>query len=318
MTWHKLGKIFCGQGQYQWMQSHAANPIAQPLDNSLVRIYFNTRDRENRSHIGWAVIDINQPTKILDLSRLPALSPAEPGCFDDSGVSIGCLVALNGQTALYYVGWNLGKLSPWRNAIGLAFQTENPQTGQIEFARYAPGPIMDRDPVDAYNLSYPWVLHDGTRLRMWYGSNLTPTPADLLHVPHVFRHAASADGIHWARDHHTCLGGPLSGDCAFTRPCVIFENGIYKMWYCHRGQFYQIGYAESPDGLNWHRLDDQAGIAPSPDPTAWDHESLAYASIFDHNGQRFMLYNGKNYGATGFGLAVLENGSKTRARATSS
>ncbi|MDH5276133.1 MAG: hypothetical protein OEW88_06890, partial [Gammaproteobacteria bacterium] len=31
-----------------------------------------------------------------------------------------------------------------------------------------------------------------------------------------------------------------------------------------------------------------------------------YAFIFDHDGKRYMLYNGNGYGRTGFGLAVAE------------
>ena len=34
---------------------------------------------------------------------------------------------------------------------------------------------------------------------------------------------------------------------------------------------------------------------------------IEYPHVFDHNGKRHMLYNGNNYGKTGFGLAVLEN-----------
>jgi hypothetical protein len=78
------------------------------------------------------------------------------------------------------------------------------------------------------------------------------------------------------------------------------------MWYCHRGEEYRIGYAESGDGLDWVRRDERAGIAPSAD--GWDAGALAYPGVFDHDGQRFLLYNGPRYGATGFGLAVFEPG----------
>jgi hypothetical protein len=47
-----------------------------------------------------------------------------------------------------------------------------------------------------------------------------------------------------------------------------------------------------------------AGIEPSPE--GWDGETVEYPWIFDHDGERYMLYNGNRYGLTGFGLAVLE------------
>ncbi|MBB5866436.1 hypothetical protein [Xanthomonas sp. 3058] len=33
---------------------------------------------------------------------------------------------------------------------------------------------------------------------------------------------------------------------------------------------------------------------------------IEYPFVFDHAGQRYMLYNGNDYGRSGFGLAVLE------------
>ncbi len=305
MRWSKLGRVFSPSGQYPWMASHAANPLAEPVSGSVVRVYFNCRDNQSRAHVGWLVVDLDRPQEILELSATPALEPGPPGAFDDSGVSLGCLTHSGQETRLYYVGWNLGKTSPWRNSIGLAIKVNAPLGGETRFERYAPGPILDRDPFDPYNLSYPWVLRDEGRWRMWYGSNLTPTPRDLANVPHALKHAASEDGVRWERDHsRVCIGGEMTGDCAFIKPCVVRDSDRYRMWYCHRGTDYQLGYAESGDGLTWDRRDEVVGIAPSN--VGWDAECLSYPCVFDLNGQRFLLYNGRRYGATGFGLAVLE------------
>jgi hypothetical protein len=51
-------------------------------------------------------------------------------------------------------------------------------------------------------------------------------------------------------------------------------------------------------------MDEAIGIAPSP--SGWDSESMCYAQVFDHAGQRYMVYNGNGYGRSGFGLAVRE------------
>ncbi len=304
MTWRKLGRIFRPSGEYPWMRTHAANPVAEAIGDELVRIYFNCRDDAGRSHVAWLVIDPERPQEILALSRRPALSPGPRGTFDDRGVSIGCLAADGGRTRLYYVGWNLGRDTPWRTAIGLAEKIAAAD-GEPTFERIAPGPILDRDTHDAYSLSYPWVLGEHGSWRMWYGTNLAPTPDDLREIPHALKLADSDDGVHWRRRHETlCLGGALHGDCSFTRPCVTRDAGLYRMWYCHRGDVYRIGYAESRDGVHWTRRDERAGIAPSAD--GWDRDSIAYPSVFDHGGRRYLLYNGPEYGATGFGIAVLE------------
>jgi hypothetical protein len=36
-----------------------------------------------------------------------------------------------------------------------------------------------------------------------------------------------------------------------------------------------------------------------------DSEMIEYPHVFDHQGRRYMLYNGNGYGQTGFGLAML-------------
>jgi hypothetical protein len=75
------------------------------------------------------------------------------------------------------------------------------------------------------------------------------------------------------------------------------------MWYASRGTAYRIGYAESSDGRHWERRDGEAGIDVSD--SGWDSEMLAYPCVFDHRGQRYMLYNGNGFGQTGIGLAIL-------------
>jgi hypothetical protein len=81
------------------------------------------------------------------------------------------------------------------------------------------------------------------------------------------------------------------------------------MWFSYRsgnGQAYRIGYAMSSDGRNWELALEDAGIDVST--SGWDSEMIEYPFVFDHKGQRYMMYNGNDYGRTGFGLAVLANG----------
>jgi hypothetical protein len=89
-----------------------------------------------------------------------------------------------------------------------------------------------------------------------------------------------------------------------SRPCVIKEQGLYKMWYSYRGDSYRIGYAESTDAKAWIRKDEAVGIDVSRE--GLDSEMICYPYVFDHQGKRYMFYNGNAYGRTGFGLAVLE------------
>lgn len=299
MEWTKLGLVFCPNNHHVWMHTHAANAVAEHIDQDIYRIYFSCRDEHNRSSIGSVDIDLRQPTQILRLSDQPILKPGPLGAFDDSGVSMGWLMRVSHQRYLYYLGWNLGVTVPWRNSIGLAIS----ESLDGDFVKCSMAPIMDRNAIDPFSLSYPCVLREEGYWRMWYGSNLDwgPNQRDMAHV---IKYAESDDGIHWRRGGRIALNFKSPEEYAMSRPSVLREKLRYRMWYSFRGASYRIGYAESPDGLEWERLDEQVGITVSD--SGWDGESVEYPFVFEHRGQKYMLYNGNGYGRTGFGIAVLD------------
>lgn len=300
MRWRKLGLLFTANHQYSWMASHASNPTAEPLSGSRVRIYFSTRDAKNRSHIAAAVFELRPNPRLINLTSEPLVTPGPDGAFDDSGTSMGCLVAAEDALWLYYLGWNLGFTVPWRNSIGLAISHDCGRT----FVKHSAAPIMDRHANDPFSLSYPWVLREGTHWRMWYGSNLSwgGTERDMNHV---LKYAESPDGLHWQRDGHPILPHEGPDEYAHACPCVVRDADRYRLWFTHRGNRYRLGYAESADGRTWQR-EDSAGAISVGAAGDWDSEMVTYPCVFDSNGTRYLLYNGNSYGRTGFGLAVLE------------
>jgi len=167
MKWRKLGRIFCPDNNYDWMVSHAANPFAEYLYEDIFRIYFSCRDINNRSSIAYIEININNPNDILKLSKEPLLVPGSRGAFDDSGVTISCIIDIDRKKYMYYLGWFLGVTIPFRNSIALAIAEED----SIIFKKYSEVPIFDRNGIDPYSLSYPWIIKED-KLKMWYGSNL--------------------------------------------------------------------------------------------------------------------------------------------------
>ena len=124
------------------------------------------------------------------------------------------------------------------------------------------------------------------------------------HSYHI-RYAESDDGLHWRRSGRVCIDYQSEEEYAISRPSVLRDGDLYRMWYSYRGSSYRIGYAESDDGVAWVRKDEEAGIDVSPD--GWDSEMIEYPCVFDHAGSRYMLYNGNGYGATGIGLAELSS-----------
>ena len=124
------------------------------------------------------------------------------------------------------------------------------------------------------------------------------------HRYHI-KYAESLDGLNWKRNALVAIDFSNEQEYAISRPTVIEDTDRWRMWYSFRGQSYRIGYAESADGRQWKRLDYLVGIDVSV--TGWDSEMIEYPFVFDHAGQRYMLYNGNGYGKTGFGLAILEH-----------
>lgn len=299
MRWRKLGRVFCPENLAPWMRSHAANPVAEVLDDRLCRVYFSTRDDRSRSSIAWLELDLREPTRPLRVAEAPVLSPGRTGAFDDSGASMGCLVRMDGTRYLYYLGWNLGVTVPWRNSIGLAVSR-----GGGPFERLSEAPVLDRGHHDPFSVSYPWVFVEDGRWRMWYGSNLDWGP-EQKDMAHVIKYAESDDGIAWRREGRIAIPFKSADEYAMSKPCVLRDGARFRMWYSYRGAAYRIGYAESGDGLSWMRLDERVGIGVSAE--GWDSEAVCYPCVFDWAGRRYMLYNGNRYGLTGFGMAVLED-----------
>lgn len=299
MKWKKLGLIFAPEGSCEWMLTHASNPAPEHLHDDIFRVYFSSRDKEKRSSVGYVELNIFKPAEILKISGQPVITPGHVGGFDDSGVSMGCFVRDGSKRFIYYLGWNLGVTVPWRNSLGLAVCDD----AEGAYRKVSRAPILDRSDEDPYTVSYPSVLKDGDLWKMWYGSNLS-WGREQRDMAHIIKYAESADGFSWIRNNIICINFKSPDEYAISHPCVLKESGLYRMWYSYRGQAYRIGYAESPDGINWTRKDDLAGIDVSAE--GWDSEMIEYPYVFDHGGERYMLYNGNGYGLTGFGLAVLE------------
>ena len=124
-----------------------------------------------------------------------------------------------------------------------------------------------------------------------------------MHYNVVIRAAHSDDGVTWTSHARHCLEPAGPHEYAVGRPCVLKENGRYRMWYSIRSfdRPYRIGYAESMDGLSWERRDRLAGIGPSE--TGWDAEMVCYPYVVQTARHRYLFYNGNQHGATGFGVA---------------
>jgi predicted GH43/DUF377 family glycosyl hydrolase len=310
MRWEKKGLIFKVDKQYEWMSHHAGVPVVDRVNDEVLRIYFGPRDTSGRSHVAFIEVEADNPAEVLYVHDQPLLSPGQLGTFDDSGTTPCSIVNHGGKKYLYYVGWNASVTVPYRNAIGVAISEDE----GITFRRLFEGPVVDRNKREPYFCASPFVMvDDDERWRIWYVSSTGWTIVHRRPEPlYQVKYGESRDGLNWVRNNVTCLEYRFEGE-ANARPCVIKENGCYRMWYCFRGsldyrtnreQSYRIGYAESSDGIKWLRKDDEVGIERSD--SGWDSVMMAYPYVYVHKGRKYMVYNGNGFGETGFGYAVLQ------------
>jgi hypothetical protein len=306
-NWKKLGLIFNPSGEYEWMQTHAMMPVLDKLENDHARIYFSARDNRNRSQGAFIEIDLNEPLKVIALSKEPVLRLGQLGAFDDSGIMPTSIVTSEGRKYLYYNGWTLGKNVPFFSFNGVAISAD----GGVTFEKYSKGPaVLYSNNVDPYSTFAPFVVNEGGIWKMWYVSLIKWVEENgaLKHYYNI-RYAESEDGISWKREGQVCIDFANEYEYAIARPFVLKDGGMYKMWYSYREsrnvKTYRIGYAESMNGKQWKRLDGEVGLDVSSE--GWDSEMIEYSLLYEHKGKKYMLYNGNSFGKTGVGLAVLDN-----------
>jgi len=309
MKWKKGGLIFRPDNNYEWMATHAYLPVPDKISETVLRIYFATRSKDIKSSMTFIEVDAGDPSHVLYIHDKPVLSPGKLGTFDDGGVGPFSIVNYDNRKYLYYGGWNASVTVSYRNAIGLAVSEDEGLT----FHRVCEGAVVDRNQYEPYFTAACDVMRSDGKWKMWYGSATGWVLVNGKTEPrYQIKYAESHDRINWTRKNITCIEYKSDGE-ANARPCVIREDGLYKMWYCYRGsvdyrtdkqQSYRLGYAESTDGIAWTRKDDEVGIDRSEE--GWDSVMMCYPYLYEHQGKRYLLYNGNGFGESGFGYAVLE------------
>jgi predicted GH43/DUF377 family glycosyl hydrolase len=159
----------------------------------------------------------------------------------------------------------------------------------------SPGP----SPWDSLGVGYPFVMKDEGIFKMWYIGHYTPAGSGRV------GYATSFDGKHWIKpfDHpvlDVSAGEWDSAEVGYV--WVLKEDGEYRMWYSgHNGDYhYRIGYASSPDGIEWTKHDGPL-LSPGEGGTSWDAHNN-YGPIVIKSGSMYMMWF---KGAPGWGGPTL-------------
>lgn len=308
MFWKKQGLIFAPDGRFEWSKTHAQVPIVDCVDENTWRIYYATRDANNKSYTSYVETEAGNPRHITYIHDNPVLSHGRLGSFDEDGIMPASVITVAGKKYLYYIGWSQRKNVPYQNSIGLGISDDNGKS----FNKYSEGPILGVNHVDPFFTGTVDVLSEGDFFRAYYLSCIEwkivkgrPEPL------YVIKYATSTDGINWLRENEIVVTLKDEEEGGLASASVVKYDGKYFMWFAKRKYFdfrsnlsnsYRIGFAESMDGLKWKRDDSRSGIDVSEN--GWDAEMICYPNIVQHNGKLFMFYNGNQFGKSGFGYAI--------------
>jgi predicted GH43/DUF377 family glycosyl hydrolase len=304
MRWRKHGVVWQPDGTMPWARAYATCPTPLTLPDGTLRVFVQCRDEHNVGRISFVDLDPQDPRRVLRVAEQAVLDVGTPGSFDDNGVFQTSVISVpDGRVFMYYVGFELCHHIRYRLLTGLAISEDGGHT----FTRHKATPILERSPTEQHFRCGPCVRFEDGHFRMWYvaGSQWEVIEGKAMPIYDI-RYMASPDGIHWPEEGRVVLPVSLANEHGFGRPDVHRSAAGWRMHYSIRQRSparYRLGYAESPDGLQWQRQDERIGLDVSPD--GWDADALEYSAEIEAAGRTWLLYNGNDFGVTGFGIAEL-------------
>ena len=299
--WKKKGLVF--EPNITEGFTHGMLPCVIHIKNDEFIVAFCSRNAEKKSHIFLCRAQVSNGNFELRGNIKLALSPGPLGHFDCDGVLSSSFLIIGENKYLYYGGWeNLVSVPYTANTGRLIFNEKD-----LSLEREFPCPILSKNPQSPIFSGAPAFVTFGDEIWAWYTSAIRweKTRSGFKHY-YSLRRAVSQNGIDWISDPEFTIPFADEHEYAVARSTILHEDGIYYMWFSHRATkdipTYRIGFAYSKDCLKWERDDSSAGIDVSP--LGWDSEMICYPQVFRHGDWLYMIYNGNNYGETGFGYAV--------------
>lgn len=151
------------------------------------------------------------------------------------------------------------------------------------FQKSAANPVLGRPETGSF--FDPYVAWDGEKFRMDFS----------YRAEKALTVTFSTDGVHWETPQITLRPNPRSGwEDRISRNCVLFVDGVYKMWYTGQARGYSfLGYAESRDGIHFERGTDEPIMVPE---FPWEKESVMNPCVRYEDGRYRMWYSaGETY-----------------------
>ena len=295
IEFQRLGRIFDPQdfSINDSVLSHAANPVVVKMDEFSHRIFFNSRDLNQRSSVYSVDINLDSQRLIPDTLRIQFLLEFSESYFKD-GISLGSYFELDGVHWISFMGWINPPSEHWYGTIGRFRLNSNFDLEYIE-----ENPWFDLDSDDPISLSYSAVYVTQNVMHIWYGSTLTWDGGNGEMV-HILKEKISKDFLKF-QNSNRFVEWKMGESQAFSRPSVVEVQDYFLLAYSVRGNTtkYRIGFGIIEDRSHVVR---QIAIYPTSTST-WESEMVEYPCLVSHKDSIFMFYNGDGYGKSGIGLA---------------
>lgn len=305
MKWRKLGVVWNTDGSYPWAKTHAMGPTPFRLNDEVIRVFITCLDEKGRGRPGYVDVAANDPSRVLGISPYAVIDIGEPGTFDDNGLMAISIVQPELNTLfMYYAGFEICTHIRYRIFSGLAVSKDGGKT----FTRYSRTPILDRTSKELFFRGGPFAMFDEGVFKLWYvaGSEWISLNGKPMPV-YDLRYQESRDGIHWSESGKLSMAITGEDEHGFGRPWVIKRGpNDYQLFYSIRRRSfaaYRLGYAESTDGINWVRKDEEMGLDVTPGE--FDSDAIMYSAVISVGNKTYCFYNGNNFGEQGFGVAEL-------------
>lgn len=274
--------------------SHLALPILREDKRGQLMVFATARDALSRSHPVCADAELDQDGRLtLQCSWRVIAGPGEPGYFDENGLSLSDVRPTPDGFEGVTFGWRLRAGGGWFNEIGHL---------QMDFRgallKRSIAPWQPRTALDPVSMAYPT-----------FGRN-----DDLLYcAPTGLRHdtGTPADFRIMRMDlksgHREVVADPtmlnMPGIFAFTRPWLGGPFSDERLFVSVRGDKYQI---MSINYMNISQPGEMGAMREELQGQRNERESgsACYPSLFEGQGLSLMLYNGRGYGASGFGVVA--------------
>jgi beta-1,2-mannobiose phosphorylase / 1,2-beta-oligomannan phosphorylase len=161
-----------------------------------------------------------------------------------------------------------------------------------------PSPVLGGQYGTCFDVS---VLKDADVYRMWV--SWRPKQSVAL--------VESKDGFHWSGPPKIVL--PPRRETGWeediNRPVIIKREDGYHMWYTGQaGEHSRIGYATSPDGINWKRVSEKPVLAPDQ---PWEKVAVMCPDvIWDSETKQYQMWysGGEQYEPDAIGYATSPDG----------